>query len=746
MLFFSPVILLAQLKQVPTKHVLTDEEFIQLLDVNKPELLKIQTEFRKGSKEKALQALTLYFKEAFAESYFFSWKNFNQKFEQYNSLYDGREKYHSNNANEQLELYPAIVQWKMPLQNLKKKEVTAYEYRHLARQYKASDIAFMYFYTHDVSYLNYIPTQAKSLNEAFDLGLVETIEDGNGTYEAYRAGLRMWNWLFAHQLLLSSEQYTWQQQLEMLKTFLHTAAVLYETNPDYNEGNHQTRGMSALLMVSAIFTDIKGSDLWLERSKAILEQHIKKEIYADGFQFERTVHYHIDDITNYLYPYQIAKINGIELGSFWDNSIQSLFNALLKIALPNKQAPVLQDDTNSPWSEFMDIDEIMAYGAALFNNPEYKYFASKKISSSDYWFLSSAQTESFEKLKTTKPSILSTELPQTGYFVMRQSWNEKDLYMIISAGLTPEKPDHQHGDMLGIQAYAYGNMVLPNYQVRYYLPDLEFFKNSFTKSVALVDSIAQGLEWTGNKGGSGFGKFKTLPTPKVLTWEKYNDIDVFIGEHNGFENLNTNYIRKVFFIRSGFWLVQDIFLSEQKARRYQQVWQGHFSEELPNQHYRSVFPNGAGLEIIQLADLPATFGKSSFRGKENLVFESKTAKEFTYSTLLFPFSDFENRLMETDSLESFKIDGWKIEKNPTKNTDAKTKMEKGNQILLLGATFYKKDNFDLKINSGKADIFLLKAKESIEIINCNAEELEIIVNTQKNKIPAGKNIKIQLSK
>jgi hypothetical protein len=47
-----------------------------------------------------------------------------------------------------------------------------------------------------------------------------------------------------------------------------------------------------------LFWDFKDSDKWNERAMTILEQHLSKEINADGFQFD-TVHYHISDIDTY---------------------------------------------------------------------------------------------------------------------------------------------------------------------------------------------------------------------------------------------------------------------------------------------------------------------------------------------------------------------------------------------------------------------------------------------------------------
>jgi len=145
---------------------------------------------------------------------------------------------------------------------------------------------------------------------------------------------------------------------------------------------------------------------------------------------------------------------------------------------------------------------------------------------------------------------------------MRNGWDENSVYMIITAGLSKKKPDHQHGDMLGIQAYANGNQILPNYQVRYPLEDYQLFKNSFVKNVALVDNIPQANNWIGNEGGSGFGKWGKIPIPKTLSWINNTTSDFFAGTHDGYDSLGVKYFREIVFIKDGFWIVRDNFISE----------------------------------------------------------------------------------------------------------------------------------------------------------------------------------------
>lgn len=731
LLIFLPLSLFAQNTMVPFDHVPTNKEIVALLNENySPGLKAVKNKYNSGKQEEALNELAAYFKEKFSERYFFDWKNFQSRFAGYNRMYSGREAFHAKEAALHLDLYPATTQWKIGFKNLKGETVAAYPYRHLTRQHKAGSIALLYYYTGDKKYLDYIPEQAASLNAAFNKNQFETIEDGNGAYEVYRAGNRMFNWLQVHQILLASGEYSTGQQLEMIRTFLHTAAQLYHHNPAYQEGNHQTRGMSALAMLAFLFPEIQGAQLWKERSLQRLEEHLEKEIYADGFQFERTVHYHIDDIENYFYPYQMARLNNIELRPVWETRIKGLFDVLLKIAMPDKKAPVLQDDTDSPWAEFNEIENTMALGAVLFGSPEYVYFASEKVSSEYYWFLKPEQLARLQTVKMQEPETGSCAFPETGYYMMRNGWEENDLYMIVSAGLTPEKPDHQHGDMLGIGAYAHGNVILPNYQVRYYLEDLETFKNSWVKNVMLVDSIPQGRDYQGNKGGSGFGKFGKFPEPEVLAWAARPEFDFFAGTHNGYSDTGVEYFRSILFVKDGFWIVRDKLKPAAGKHSAQQIWQGHYDVEAENKHVRSVFPNGAGLEIIQLNQSSEKISKASIRSKGRVVFERQFNAEDNWTTLLFPFSNFEERLDNFDET-NYKVAGWHFQKENSSagyKTNAKQLIVNDNNYILFDVSELELKDKKVSVST-ITDLWVKTSHDKLEITNCGFQQ--ILINNKK---------------
>ncbi|WP_339658452.1 heparinase II/III family protein [uncultured Polaribacter sp.] len=647
------------------------------------------------------EKLASYFREKFSERYFYNYKTVNDRFVEYTKLYPNASTNHISRGLDHLQKFPANTVWKLPFNYKNGEAVNAYSLRHLARQHKMVDIAFSYFYQQkDPQYIDYFTEQVTSLNIALSQNKFETIEDGNGVYEAFRSGYRVLNWLEIHNLFLGEKAYSDEEQLTTIATLLQHGANLFETNQEFHSGNHQTRGLSALAMISILFRDFVDTDLWYTHSMKLLEEHLRKEINEDGFQFERTVHYHISDIGNYFYVYQLAKNSTIKVDDFWKNKLESLFTTLTKIAFPDTSAPVFSDDTDTPWAEKNDISEALTLGYLLFENKSFGYFANNKVSEKMYWYTSKNQLENLQNIQQEKPSFNSISFPETGYYIMREGWRNNDKMLVISAGVDAKKPDHQHGDMLGIQAFASGNVVLPNYQVRYSLNDLELFKNSMTKNVALVDDELQGKKYASNKGGSGFGKFLQLPNPKVVAFQKDKELEVFIGNHDGFENVGVQYSRQVLHVENDFWIVKDNFLSVEN-HTYKQVWQGHYSLENSPNLIRSSFQNGSGLDIYQLHKVD-TILTDGARGKEWSVVSKNNSKDFNFITVLFPFSKFDDRLDETN--ENPNIGGWKVNES-TIESDANTTLSKGNKIFFFGVKKIKIKNSDIEFNE-KVDFFM----------------------------------------
>lgn len=713
---------------IPSDRVLSIKELPKYL---KPD---VKAKLKKSGKL-STEKLAAHYRQKFSEGFFYDYKTFYERLAVYNNTYS-RQASHESRAMDHTGKYTGPTKWSLPFNYQNGEEVNAYALRHLARQHKMVDVALHYFNADkDPKFISYFEDQMRSLNVALAAGKYEKIEDGNGVYEVFRSGYRILNWLWIHNMFLNEEEYSDKDQLQTVTTLLQHAAHLYERNDKFRSGNHQTRGMSALAMLAIIFSDVEGADLWLERAMQRLGEHLDKEINEDGFQFERSVHYHMSDINNYFYVYQLAKINKVAINADWEQKLRTLFSTLTKIAYPTKDAPVLQDDTNIPWAEQNEISKVMTLGYLLFEDPKFGYFATDNVEPDMYWFLQKSQLAALENIEQEKPTMGSLSFPDTHYYIMREGWETDDHMMIISAGLDIDKPDHQHGDMLGIQAMANSQVILPNYQVRYSLTDFDLFKNSMVKNVALVDSELQGKQWTSNKGGSGFGKFKKLPNPQVITWKTNDTFDLFVGSHDGFEDIGVGYSRQVIYLRNDFWIVKDNFSSD-AVHEYKQVWQGHYTQEAGANLLRSTFPDASGSDILQLNSIDLATQQGS-RGKNWTVAVKKGEKEFNFLTVIFPYKGYDNRIAEGENSPSLK--DWKLNTSSWEiQGEQAVSLSKKQEDYFFNIQALKRDKLNIQL-SATADVFVELNDDTLKLTLLSDAKKSITVFQGEKELTTAKN-------
>jgi hypothetical protein len=697
--------------------LLKEGHFFAQLPTSIPNSGRIKALYAQGNIAEARRELAAYFKEKAKSRFYFNWENVPTRLKEYQQLFPNAAKNHLKDADSHTELYNADTPWKLPFVNKKGKQVSAYEIRHLFRQHKSGDFAFSYFLSDKKELLHYFTNQARSLNQAFQNDKVELIVDGNGAYESFRGGNRMENWVLTHHLFLASPEYTDEDQITLLRTFLHHAEVLYHTNQDFQFGNHQTKGMVALAVIAMMYPEFEESKKYYDFAIANLGKHLELEVNSDGFQFERSFHYHVGDIDNYFRVFKLAQITGNPIPEAWEGKLRGMFEAMTAIALPNKLAPVIQDDTDNPMATVNQMDEVMALGYSLFSDPVFGYFASTNPSEEYYWLLSQTDLAKLRSKSEAKPAQKSTALESTGYYVFREGWKEKDQYMLISTGVSKEKPDHQHGDVLGFQLFANGDMLVPNYQVRYPVPEFPFFKNSWVKNVALVDSIPQGQKWTGNQGGSGFGKFGKLPQAKVLLWEPKGKIQAFKGSHDGYQEIGVSYERRIFFISGNFWMVRDRFSSDKKHTYYQN-FQGNYSLEGGPIVARSSNADASGLDILQLGAQVTGANTAGMNGKNRVTFHSEPSNSMEFVTVLRPYDSYQDKTSLEGFKEKIQLGDWEAYR---KNLDlngiiftADYILRKGDLLFLLGMRGIQSESLSLQ-SSKPVDIQVVLGEKGMEL-------------------------------
>jgi len=395
---------------------------------------------------------------------------------------------------------------------------------------------------------------------------------------------------------------------------------------------------------------------WKGRAQDLILEHIEKEIRDDGFQFERASHYFKLDILNYFRVRRLAELNGSELPPLFHERFRRMFDAIVALAQPDRSLPVLHDaqDTYGPAAQASSdrtglgtaasanaaelsepTEEVfMSLGAALFKSPEYKFFGAREFPLSFFWLLDPEIRDAYRALPLTAPVTGSTALRQSGYYVMRSGWDPGALYLLIDAGRAVEKPDHSHGQVLGLVATACGRSVLPNYRVRYSDPSYPVLKNSLVKNVAGADGLLQGRTWVPNKAGTGFGIWAYLPTPRVHSWVTGEAFDFFSGSHNGFDTVNVAYARTVVFMRPSYWALLDRFTGTSTDHTFEQRWQGNFTAGA-NRAETTV--NGdVQFAVLQADDAPLSVRQETHAGRPSVVFEKAHGRSYTFLSVLAP--------------------------------------------------------------------------------------------------------------
>lgn len=192
--------------------------------------------------------------------------------------------------------------------------------------------------------------------------------------------------------------------------------------------------MNGLAYIAILCPEFKKSKEWLAFAFDRLGKELKRQFYADGFQFELSTNYHDVVINNYQRTIQLAKAYEIPVPDEFMNDLENAVRLYVRIMMPNGKVPDLNDGRMKDASEFIQ--------------PKQRLYPNR----SDFeWVISHGK-------KGNPPEYTSIALPYSGFMVMRNGWEENSLWGLMDAA--PFGTGHQHEDKLSLLLYMGGKMVL----------------------------------------------------------------------------------------------------------------------------------------------------------------------------------------------------------------------------------------------------------------------------------------------
>jgi heparan-sulfate lyase len=221
------------------------------------------------------------------------------------------------------------------------------------------------------------------------------------------------------------------------------------------EGNHRLFEAQRALFAGASFPELLDASEWRKSGIDVLNSEIKKQVYADGVQFELSPVYHAAAIDIFAKAYKGAQKAGLEneFPASYKQTVEKMAMAFLNITFPNYNQPMFGD---SWWAkkEFR-IRQFTAWSELFPENQFIKYFAT-------------------DGKEGQKPNWLSNALSNAGFYTFRNGWDTNSIIMMLKA--SPPGEFHAQPDNGTFELWVNGRNFTPDAGCFVYSGDKEIMK------------------------------------------------------------------------------------------------------------------------------------------------------------------------------------------------------------------------------------------------------------------------------
>jgi uncharacterized heparinase superfamily protein len=206
------------------------------------------------------------------------------------------------------------------------------------------------------------------------------------------------------------------------------------------ERNHRTLALYAIFLAGVVFPELRDAQRWRRFALDELVLNMERDLLADGVQCEQSTDYHHIVLRNYLCARRLARLNHIPVPAQMDRLLQRALDFALHACRPDGIVPAFSDgDARS----HVDVLEL---GHGLYERDDLLYAATAGR-------------------RGTPPARRSAAFTQSGYYVMRSGWGERDepyadeRWLMYDCGPIG-RGNHGHLDLHSFELAAYGRSLV----------------------------------------------------------------------------------------------------------------------------------------------------------------------------------------------------------------------------------------------------------------------------------------------
>ena len=167
-----------------------------------------------------------------------------------------------------------------------------------------------------------------------------------------------------------------------------------------------------------------------------LEEELGRQIYPDGFQYELSTGYHDVVINNYERLILAARAFDVPVPERMTERLTTACEIDVKLMMPDGCLPDINDGRMEASRKLLE--------------PKLSFIREEKAETI-LWAASGGT-------RGTRPDYLSAALPYSGFFIMRNGWENGSVWGLLDAA--PFGRGHQHEDKLNLLIYAQGKYLL----------------------------------------------------------------------------------------------------------------------------------------------------------------------------------------------------------------------------------------------------------------------------------------------
>jgi hypothetical protein len=316
-----------------------------------------------------------------------------------------------------------------------------------------------------------------------------------------------------------------------------------ETSALGRNSNHLLADYVGLAFAGLLLSSHPDAARWRSAGLDGLWAELDRQVYPDGVQYEQATEYHRFVLEFFLYTAILAERAGCAPPPAAWARIERMLEYSMHMTQPDGLVSSIGDgdDGRMYWLTDRgpaDHRGLLAVGAAVFSRGDFKCVAGSGTPAEVAWILGADGIEKYDRLTAHRPAGLSKAFPDGGTYVLRSGWDASATLVVVDAGYLGMGPQglgsHGHADTLSFTVFAEAQPQLIDPGTFVYTSDVAWrdafrstrFHNALTVDGHDICSFHDGpFRWS------------SLCNPRVERWEEGQDWVVFVGEHDGFREI-----------------------------------------------------------------------------------------------------------------------------------------------------------------------------------------------------------------